>query len=204
MKQVELSGYIYHGTLDVYVPSFRRKLLNAAYWNPRRDFGAGLYTTSSLIQAKKWARSMQEKYAGVEAVNPAVLKIRILSVPPEAFSLHFVTANHTWAHFVYSHRLYATDSYDPCGRHPDIISGPLADGNTGKLVEDAIQLNKDSEWFYDQIVRNQHGKPIDLVKLGDQIVYCNEMLEASLRLDGFYIWKGRRWDYAENEDANEA
>ncbi len=39
----------------------------------------------------------------------------------------------------YSGGLASCFNYDPCGEaHPDIIVGPMADGDTGRIVRDAV------------------------------------------------------------------
>lgn len=59
---VVLPAVVYHGTLDLYLESFKERLLNRTYWKDGRDFGKGLYTTISIEQAKAWARSAQDKW----------------------------------------------------------------------------------------------------------------------------------------------
>lgn len=45
---------LYHGTIGPHALSIRRSI-SLSHARPRTDFGAGFYTTTSLIQAKSWA-----------------------------------------------------------------------------------------------------------------------------------------------------
>ncbi len=67
---------VYHGTLDIYLESFKDRLLNSRHWKSGRDFGQGLYTTASIDQAKAWARSMQDK---LNVGLPCVLEIGFIT-----------------------------------------------------------------------------------------------------------------------------
>lgn len=93
---------------------------------------------------------------------------------------------------------------DPCMKHPDLIIGPMADGDTGKILLEAVQLNKDVNWFYDQITRSSRGRRLDSLRLGNQVVFSSEMWESSLRLVGYHFFVGGRWIYHENSSTAES
>jgi hypothetical protein len=185
---------LYHGTLDINLDSFQTRLLNEQHWKPNRDFGRGLYTTISIEQAKAWARSMQDK---LNIGNPCVLEI---SISPEAINTHpnyriFTGISLDWAKYIYQHRTVTSQHDDPCQPHADIVIGPMADADTGKIVQDGVKLKKNNEWFLDKITRNHSNRRMDYLKLGNQVVFCNEILAPMLHLSGFYTYQGRRWRY---------
>lgn len=183
---------LYHGTTDNLVPAFKTRLLDSRYWRPGRDFGEGFYTTISAAQARKWAhKSAKNPVYG--DVRPCVLEIELISVPPDAVPCIFLSDSLAWAEFILEHRKAAAKGTDPCGRHPDIVVGPMADSDTGKIVLEAVQLNKDARWFYDRIRRSAKGRPLDSLRLGNQVVFSSETWESSIRLTGYNIYAGGRW-----------
>ncbi|WP_199620280.1 DUF3990 domain-containing protein [Paenibacillus alkalitolerans] len=188
---------LYHGTVDVCLDSFRTKLLDSTYWRPDRDFGAGFYTTTSLDQAKRWAREAARKYAGIDIPCPCVLQIAFDAekIDFEYEPRVYLSETFPWARFIYLHRTQARQGYDPCVRHPDLLFGPMADNDTGKIVEDALQLKKDALWFYRQIVRSRSGRRLNTMQLGNQVAFCNTKFEQSLDLTGYHIFNGRRWQF---------
>lgn len=194
---------LYHGTLDVYLPSFQKKLLNSRYWRPGRDFGEGFYTTISAAQARKWAHKTA-RAALIENCRPCVLEIELISVPDDVHPCIFLSHSLAWAEFIYQHRKVSTKGYDPCEKHPDIIIGPMADADTGKIVLEAVQLKKDTQWFYNKITRSTKGRRLDALSLGNQIVFSSEKWESSLKLIGYNIYTGGRWAYSEYKSAAES
>lgn len=188
---------LYHGTVDQFLPSFKNRLLNSRYWRPGRDFGEGFYTTVSVAQARKWAVKMAKEH--FEPVNPCVLEIELLSIPSEFLPLVFLSDSLPWAKFILEHRTATRKGEDPCSRHPDLIVGPMADSDTGKIVKDCVKLNQDINWFYDQIVRSARGRRLDSLRLGNQVVFANEKWESQLKLIGCHVLVKGRWishDYA--------
>lgn len=190
---------VYHGTLDIYLESFKERLLNKKYWKEGRDFGPGLYTTISIDQAKAWAKSMQDKW---NEGQPCVLEI---SVESERLSFQpnyriFTGVSLEWAKYIYRHRKVPPNGIDPCSSHAHIAIGPMADANTGNIVQDGVRLNKDSQWFLDKITRNHSNRRLDSLQLGNQIVFCDETLAPMLNLTGSYVYQGRRWRYVGNEE----
>lgn len=198
-SQIYQPESVYHGTLDIYLDSFKHKLLDSQYWRPGRDFGEGFYTTTSLQQAKDWAVKMQDKY---DEGLPCVLKVGILK--PDSLNPTYLIfppgPSETWAGFIFEHRKTTRKGQDPCKRHPEIVMGPMADADTGKIIQDAVQWNKDVHWFYDRIIRNNRNRLLDAFRLGYQITFCSERLERMLSLHGYYVQKERGWVYHENRD----
>ncbi|CAH1197562.1 hypothetical protein PAECIP111893_00820 [Paenibacillus plantiphilus] len=186
---------LYHGTTDNYLPSFQNKLLNSQYWRPGRDFGEGFYTTISVGQARKWAyRGLRSSLLG--NARACVLEIELRTIPASCQPLIFLSDSLAWAQFIMLHRLASQKGEDPCHqRHPDIIIGPMADSDTGKIIKEAVQLNKDAHWFYEQITRSMRGRRMDSLQLGNQVVFSSESWESALALVGYHIYMGGRWVY---------
>ncbi|MFD0586629.1 DUF3990 domain-containing protein [Paenibacillus sp. GCM10027627] len=192
---------LYHGTTSITVDSFREKLLQSQYWRPGKDFGEGFYTTISVAQARKWAhKTAKESWDGGK---PCVLVVELASIPADIQPLLFLSDSPAWASFVYSHRKTGQKGEDPCAVHPDIMIGPMADNDTGKIVHKGVQLNKDDNWFYEQIIRSQKGRRLDALKLGNQVVFASERWEAHLALIGYHIYTGGRWMYGDVRDTSE-
>ncbi|WP_138753242.1 DUF3990 domain-containing protein [Paenibacillus sinopodophylli] len=193
---------LYHGTTSDTVQSFGRKLLNSPYWRPGKDFGEGFYTTISIAQARKWShKAAKESWSGSK---PCVLVIEFASVPERVEPLLFLSDSPAWASFIYAHRRATVKGEDPCGIHPDIIIGPMADNDTGKIVHKAVQLEKDEQWFYEQITVSRKGRKLDSLRLGNQVVFCSERWESHVKLVGWHIYTGSRWVYHESESTGQA
>lgn len=192
---------LYHGTTSGTVDSFRSKLLNSQYWKPGKDFGEGFYTTISIAQARKWAhKGAKESWDGSK---PCVLVVELKSVPPGITPLLFLSDSQGWAGFVYQHRKASVKGHDPCAAHPEIIIGPMADNDTGKIVQKGIQLNKDEDWFYEQITTSRKGRKLDSLQLGNQVVFCSEIWESALVFVGCHIYTGGRWIYEDARSYNQ-
>jgi hypothetical protein len=198
--QNEFPPFVYHGTLSTYLDSFQTKLLNRDVWKPNRDFGSGLYTTISLDQAKEWAEWVYIKLTSTEKKTafPCVLKIGFSpdrAKRPLDITI-FWSESLKWAKYIMDHRMNLNPLFDPCiGAHSDIIVGPMADGDTGKIVQDAVQYRKDHHWFLKQIIRNEAKVPLDTLRLGNQIVFAKEDLAPMLKLTGFHILEKEEWNY---------
>ncbi|MGO4349780.1 DUF3990 domain-containing protein [Paenibacillus sp. MCAF9] len=192
---------LYHGTTSDTVQSFGQKLLNSPYWRPGKDFGEGFYTTISAEQARKWShKAAKESWDGG---RPCVLVVELASVPEQVEPLLFLSDSPAWASFILAHRKAAVKGTDPCDAHPDIIIGPMADNDTGKIVHKAVQLKKDEQWFYEQITVSRKGRKLDSLRLGNQVVFCSERWESHLKLVGYHIYSGSRWMYHESENTGQ-
>lgn len=187
---------LYHGTTDQLVPAFQTKLLNHHFWRAGRDFGEGFYTTISVSQARIWAHKTAKSAIGI--TSPCVLELELISIPSDYYPKIFIGESLDWAQFILVHRLISDKGMDPCNKHPDIIIGPMADSDTGKIIQDAVQLKKDAKWFYDQITRSVKGKRLDSLRLGNQVVFSTEAWESALKLVGYYVYAKGRWTYYEN------
>ncbi len=192
--EVVFPAKVYHGTLDVFLDGFKAQLLNSSFWKPNRDFGQGLYTTISIEQARIWAKAMQDK---LNAGNPCVLEI---AISPELLKREpsyriFTGISRKWAQYIYEHRTVSPGAPDPCKEHADIVMGPMADADTGKIVASGVKLKKDADWFLDKITRNHANRRLDSLKLGNQITFCTESLAPLLQLSGYEVYQGRRWRY---------
>ncbi|GIQ62935.1 hypothetical protein PACILC2_15030 [Paenibacillus cisolokensis] len=75
----------------------------------------------------------------------------------------------------------------------------MADNDTGKIMWEALQLNKDADWFYDRIRRTRNGRKLDALRLGNQVVFPSEQWEEHLRLIGYHVYTGERWIYHDNK-----
>lgn len=193
MKFISTPQTLYHGTIEQNIGSFRTRLLDKRYWRPGRDFGPGFYTTNSLVQARKWARKAEKN--AVPASRACVLEIQLTGVPEFFVPQVFLGMSVAWAEYIFAHRKVTNKGEDPCIRHADLVIGPVADNDTGKIIQYALSLNKDHHWFYDKITRSVKGSKLDASKLGNQVVFCTEQWESSLRLLGYYIFTRGRWVY---------
>lgn len=202
MDVISTPQLLFHGTTEHTVHSFKSKILNREYWRPGRDFGEGFYTTNSIEQARKWARRAEK--GAVPPSRACVLEIELVSVPKPFVPQVFLGISPAWGAYIFGHRKISRKHEDPCIRHADLIMGPMADNDTGKIVQNALSLNKDADWFYEKITRNVYGRRLDALKLGNQIVFASEQWESSLRLTGYYIFTGRRWMYHENTSPAES
>ncbi|MFC5528271.1 DUF3990 domain-containing protein [Cohnella yongneupensis] len=190
--EVVFPAKVYHGTLDIFLDGFKAQLLNSSYWKPNRDFGRGFYTTISIEQARMWARAMQDK---LNTGNPCVLEIALFPdrLPSQPSYRIFTGISLNWAQYIYEHRTVAVDAPDPCSVHADIIIGPMADADTGKIVANGVKLKKNADWFMDKITRNHANRRLDSLKLGNQIAFGSESLAPMLQLSGYEIYQGKRW-----------
>lgn len=196
MNVISTPQVLYHGTTEQYVDSFRQRLLDRRYWRPGRDFGCGFYTTTSIAQARKWARKMEK--TSVPPARACVLEIVLTGIPQNFVPQVFLGASASWAEYIFAHRRENQKDKDPCKRHADLIIGPMADNDTGKIVQEAVLLNKDFLWFYHKIVRSAKGRRLDVLRLGNQVVFSSEDFEPLLRLTGYYVYAGGRWNHYEN------
>jgi hypothetical protein len=190
--------YVYHGTVIKNLPNLMKQLLNSYFWNPTKDFGAGLYTTISLEQAKSWAIK-QSKDPGQQ---PCVLQIRCMShlLLEEHKALIFLGECKEWSDFILDHRVRGSLEFDPCEHyHPDIIIGLMADNDTGAIVEQFKENRESKDWFYQQIcLSREENRKLDGLELGNQIVFCTEKVSGMLKLIGYHELESKgEWRYHE-------
>lgn len=199
--------WVYHGTTIDTLESFKEQLINPKYWVTtvgfRKDFGDGFYTTIDQKQAKIWA----EKRAKANFSEPCVLKIKCDSSKYKDLIKHhvFLGASEDWAKYILDHRIQACD-HDPCivagQEHSDVITGPMADGDTGRIVEQFLTRNFSFEWFYGNIIVNKEGTPLSGLELGNQIAFCNpDVAESILTLEGAWLRKPNgEWEYYDKQN----
>ena len=195
---------LYHGTTDEYLAGFRNKLLDSSYWRPGCDFGKGFYTTISLGQARKWARKAEE--SSLKGGHACVLVVELVSIPAGVEPLIFLSESLSWAKYIFDHRKVTTTIMaDPCLKHSEIIIGPMADSDTGKIIKEAVLLNKDVPWFYQQIIRkSSKARRLDSLSLGNQVAFSSERWASSLRLVGYYTFLKGRWSYHEISSSSQS
>lgn len=106
--------------------------------NRTLDFGAGFYTTSSEVQAMKWAKQQAiRRGGGVPTVSVFELdedKLGELSI------LRFDTADADWLNYVTANR---KGTYT--GKKYDMVIGPVANDNTMPVINDYMAGNINEE-----------------------------------------------------------
>lgn len=193
MNVIQTPQTLYHGTTLRHLHAFRTKLLDYRYWRPGTDFGEGLYTATSLQQARKWAQYAAKKES--KQSIPCVLELELIGTPKSFKPQLFLGLSLSWSHYIWAHRLINKKGTDPCKQHADLIIGPTADNDIEQIMQQAIQFNKDHYWFYDKITRTPDGRKIDVARIGHQVVFATEQWEPYLRIKGYYLYHDGRWSY---------
>lgn len=169
------------------------------YWNPNKDFGKGFYTTIDLPQAQDWAISRMEKFGE----DPCVLQMYVdVNAVPEGLTHHvFFGPSLEWATYINNHRSNQTEQ-DPCyeSDHAQIVSGPMADNDTGRTLETRIDEQKGVSWFYMEIMKSKEGDPLGGLGLGNQIAFSDlPIAKRMLRLHGAWLINDEgSWEYHEH------
>ena len=148
MAKVIIAGWadqditLYHGTLDIHVASILRAV-DVTKGSYLKDFARGFYTTTSLVQARRWAN---DKAQGTPH-NPAVISITVSRNDlAQLECLFFVRGEKNaidfWSFVNYCRttpgghgRMYAAGWYD-------VVAGPVS-GSWRKLtiIPDADQIS---------------------------------------------------------------
>ena len=119
------------------------------------DFGNGFYTTSSLEQAKRWARRVKERKNAEEQII-SVFDFDISGAEKELKIIRFDSPDAEWLHFVTACRLGKVVGYEY-----DIVMGPVANDNvyatiqlfeTGLLSEAETIIRLKIEKIFNQIL----------------------------------------------------
>jgi len=119
------------------------------------DFGQGFYTTSSLEQAKRWARRVKERKNSKEQII-SVYEFDISEAEKNLKIIQFDSPNHEWLHFVTACRMGKETVHEY-----DIVMGPVANDNvyatiqlfeTGLLSEAETIIRLKVEKIFDQIL----------------------------------------------------
>lgn len=128
------------------------------------DFGAGFYSTTSKLQATRWAKTIARKRGGEAIVNVYMfVEDHTLKV------LTFESANAEWLDFVVANRLGTMKkSYD-------LVIGPVANDTTLTVINDYMD-GKFSKDIAIQLLKPQN--------LTDQYAFLTEKAVASLVFKG--------------------
>ena len=154
---------LYHGT-NVIIRQPRVLVPNRTL-----DFGPGFYTTSSLDQARRWARSVtSRKQGGTPLVHIYEFDDghdRELAVK------RFETPSKDWLDFIAAHRLATYD-----GPAYDLVIGPVANDRTIPVIQQYMQA-EDKDLFAPAalvLIKASH--------LADQYTFATARALASLTL----------------------
>lgn len=201
---------LYHGTRidpDVGVQKaleqFCSRLLNPEYWKNGKDFGRGFYTTLDLSQAQQWALRGMDQQKRLILKIPLVLEIEwnpyhyVSDYHGMIEHLIFPGASLEWAKYILDHRMNSRCSCKK--KHPAIIIGPAAD-NSGLQIRTLVSSYKQqshSHYFLDGITKTPYGKQLTDLQLNNQVVFCSEIAQPTLKILGFYTWGEERqeWNY---------
>ena len=140
---------IFHGS-DIAVPE--PKILSATRL---LDFGHGFYTTSSLEQAKRWARKVKERKISKEQII-SIYEFDISKAEKDLNIIRFDSPSSDWLHFVTACRIGKEADHEY-----DIVMGPVANDNvyatiqlfeTGLLSEAETIIRLKVEKIFDQVL----------------------------------------------------
>lgn len=149
---------LYHGSLDI-VESPKIFLPNR-----RLDYGNGFYTTTSVQQAKEWAKRKMKQSVPIAYVN--VYEIDKNSID-DMYVLNFDGPSDEWIDFVMKNRQDETFIHDY-----DIVYGPVA--NDRVYVQFALY----EQGFIDKETLLKELKVYDLV---DQMLFHTDKSLMSLK-----------------------
>lgn len=125
MTHGELQGLFYHGSY-MEVPE-----IDLSKGSPRKDFGVGFYTTTSKIQAEKFAKIKSARYKKTFGF------VSVFEFFGDADDLNvkkFGSANIDWLNFILSNRGFA----DRAENKYDVIIGAVADDTVGLVLNQLI------------------------------------------------------------------
>jgi hypothetical protein len=117
-----MADLLYHGSTVEVIQ------IDLSLANPKRDFGAGFYTTSSHEQAVRFCQIMARRTGSILGVvsSYSYEKDDGLSL------LKFEEANLDWLDFVLRNRRY--DAQTDCAQSNDLIIGPVANDQVGRTL----------------------------------------------------------------------
>ncbi|WP_240420335.1 DUF3990 domain-containing protein [Paenibacillus periandrae] len=193
--------YVYHGTVREYLNGYKDKLINKENLQHsfNKDFGTGLYTTIDFQQAADWARklsndlALSDNFFGDDTPLVIVIKVEPDNYDGVVDVMDFRGESSAWSNFILKHRFKSSLDFDPCGDiHPQVVSGSMADNDTGEVIKTfrtngyRIDFVHDQLWFQNQIVYKQkHKRVLAGLELGDQIAFFDERLNDMLKLVGY-------------------
>jgi len=158
---------VYHGsTQKVENPNLTKCRLNT-------DFGKGFYSTTSLVQAEKWAKLKQQRNSTEKAI------VSVYEIDEKVFEqtdnfeiLKFTHATKDWLDFVFSNRKGQKSKFY------DIVFGPVANDRLfatitlyeeGILTAEAAIEQLKSYLLFDQISFHSQ-KAIDLLMFKNSFI----------------------------------
>jgi hypothetical protein len=148
---------LYHGT------NIRFEKPQILKSNRALDFGGGFYTTTSMEQAKSWAKAVVKRSSRGDAL------LNIYDFDETLLSnlnvKHFTSANIEWLDFVADNRM--NNSFD---NNFDLIIGVVANDTTIPVIQtyiDAINANPNEKDFFAQFAIRQ----LQPENLTDQFVF---------------------------------
>lgn len=162
-----------HGTTNIGVQWIRKFGIQSrgfTSWGKQKspsslDFGEGFYTSYNNKICRQQVEALAHTRAsGYPAAVPRVIHIHVhpdIHQDGALKCLYFDGRKHLdglqWADFVVHHRVLK-DSVNcvatPCNGHPDIMMGPVADGNAISIyANDVFNGEMDLEKFYDIITQ---------------------------------------------------
>lgn len=113
---------LYHGSTElVEKPEIRKS-------DSFLDFGIGFYTTTSYIQAERWAKTKMRR-SNVKTAYVSIYEFDFEKAKKELSIRHFEVADEEWLNFVVKHRRgeATDDSFD-------MHIGPVADDNVYQSI----------------------------------------------------------------------
>jgi hypothetical protein len=117
-----MAELLYHGS------TVRVEHANLSLANPKRDFGAGFYTTSSYEQAVRFSKIIAKRSGSARGV----LNRYSYRGDNDLIVLRFERADQEWLDFVLSNRRPTAVSKNPS--NGDIIIGPVANDQVGRTL----------------------------------------------------------------------
>lgn len=116
---------LYHGTLDVHVPSILQRV-DPTVCRFLTDFGRGFYTTTNLLQAERWARGLALQTVGAAAavLSFSVDRDALAQLECLTFARGSANAIDFWS-FVQYCRTVPADHNRPRTGWYDIVVGPV-------------------------------------------------------------------------------
>ncbi len=132
------------------------------------DFGTGFYTTSSLSQAVRWAKSVtRRRHMGAPIVSHFELNERMFD---QLRILQFNAPNGDWLDFVVMNRknILVPKDYD-------LIIGPVANDTTLSVIDDYMD---------DKYTKEEAIKRLMPQKLTDQFAFTTTKALSALIFEG--------------------
>lgn len=137
----------------------------------RLDFGAGFYTTSDKVQARRWASVKKQRKMDSQAVVSIYDASEVFD-SDELSIKNFKTPDSEWLDFVMAHRMGNEQS----DMSYDVICGPVANDTLYETLT-----------LFERGILN-HSETITRLKthkLADQIVFVTSKALSLLKYEGF-------------------